>query len=582
MPPKKKKVAKKGAKLKKGAKKKEGPIHLKRANVDELALVKEFFLLQVADLENRLRQAIADYEEANDKYKKLDAIHTQETTNLKDILEFHKREYGKLTEQLATSKEKYILFERELEAKVKAQEKAHAQEKAAFLKQLDVLQGEVNVRDRKLLALEEFRVREAALSARMADLSAQLQEQEEQHRAAIDRIEKNALAEKEKLRVQLSARVDAVTTAFHKQVLAEMPDTARRLLAENITMNNHIATLSEQSVGLIDANDRLRQSREAIRAELMVAAAGERARARQYTAQQHVMTTLETRLKEVEAQAGLASEQTAALRVAQVGEIQTLINSHTAELQQAHEALAAAEEHARASAAESAQARAELQELGQSLEAVKRKLSTFIEEARVSRTSLLRSSIDSEDSPAFVTAAAELERVVVSLTSALELLQAPALPPDAIYEPGKLGLVPGPRRVLRRATSAQTVGEPVSPLRRTQRPSSAATPPMTTTTLISGPSTPSALSGTAPAALSSNPGAASTSVGVSSGIAGIGVGVGVGVSAAATAAAAAAGPRSSVGAVTPLPPPRRPESRSSLRPGSAATRRTQSLSYLLA
>lgn len=67
MPPKKKVV--KGGKKKKILKKKgDKTCELHPAGQKEILLVKEFFLLQVNDLEVRLRKALKDCEEATDKF----------------------------------------------------------------------------------------------------------------------------------------------------------------------------------------------------------------------------------------------------------------------------------------------------------------------------------------------------------------------------------------------------------------------------------------------------------------------------------------------------------------------------------
>lgn len=449
-----------GKKKKVGVKKSKskddgGPLHLKKANVDELGLVKEFFLLQVADLEARLKRALADYDEVSDKYKKLNSSYTQETENLKDVLEFHKREYGKLTEQLAASKEKFILAERELDERVKTLEKKHVQDRAAFVKQIDGLQNDIHVRDRKLASLDDFRQREAAFQHRLTDMAAQLKEKDEIHRAALEEVERTAMADKEKLRSQLTNRIESVTAAFHRQVLEDMPETTKRILAENVAMNQHIAKLCDQSLELTSVNDTLRKSRETARADLAVAEATEQRQTRRVIVQQQSMQSMDARLKDLEARVSQHTKESSDLRISHEVEINTLKETHSAQITRLTNSISSLKTDLTLTQDELGSARQEIASMTYAMDAAKKSIFSCTQEARVSRTSLLRTSIDHIDSPAYVAAAADLERTIVVLQAICDSLDPPSLG-DAVYEPGKLGLVPPPKRPMSATTSATT------------------------------------------------------------------------------------------------------------------------------
>jgi hypothetical protein len=60
------------------------------------------------------------------------------------------------------------------------------------------LQQEILFRDRKLQALEEFRVRETELQDELQDMRRQLEDQALAHREALSHVEAEALAEKDR------------------------------------------------------------------------------------------------------------------------------------------------------------------------------------------------------------------------------------------------------------------------------------------------------------------------------------------------------------------------------------------------
>ncbi len=76
--------------------------------------------------------------------------------------------------------------------------RTHARTYTHLLLKIDGLQNEIHVRDRKLASLDDFRQREATFQHRLSDMATQLKEKDEIHRAALEEMERTALAEREK------------------------------------------------------------------------------------------------------------------------------------------------------------------------------------------------------------------------------------------------------------------------------------------------------------------------------------------------------------------------------------------------
>lgn len=477
-----KKTAKKGGKKKlikkKGAKEHKAVApEFKRAAESELLMVKEFFLLQVNDLEARLQRATREGEEATSKYTKLEKVYTQEKDTLENIVEHLKREGTKLQDEVEASHARVVAHEAAMEVKMKSFEQGLRDKFSQQAKKIENLETDVAMRDRKLAALAAFQEREASLGEQVEDMRRQMSEQTEAHKVQLARVEREKLTEMEKLRGQLAQRVEAVAAGFQQQMMAEMPAATKRMLAENVAMNNQIAALTAHAESLATRHEAVVKKGHGVRLDLVTAEAAERTANDQLLRERAAVRDLEARCAELQQQLAETKEREKEMvkemevrMAAKEGEVAVAVDA-------AQRSTIELEDQLSGLRADHVLVQRDYDRAQALLATVQGMLGPSLEAARTSRTALLRSS--AEGSPTFITAAADVDGIVASLEGMAQMLG--PVPAEAKYEIGKLGFVPRYKSV--RNASIQTeesarvlssTGEPVLS-RRASRPSSAHT-----------------------------------------------------------------------------------------------------------
>uniref|UniRef100_A0A8C7E7J7 Cilia- and flagella-associated protein 157 n=1 Tax=Naja naja TaxID=35670 RepID=A0A8C7E7J7_NAJNA len=179
-------------------------------------------------------------------------------TDNKEIVAFLKKTLNQRVDEIA-----------ELSIQLQNLQQAKDLEKDAFETQLvqlrhefqetkDQLTSENMLLSGKLAALEEFRLQKDEILAKFAERENQLRKEEEQHKEIIYNLERKAVIDKERSKDMLH-RVNAVAAEFRKVANNQMAETTKRTIRENVAISLQLTKVTEQSLQLIQENDRLKE-----------------------------------------------------------------------------------------------------------------------------------------------------------------------------------------------------------------------------------------------------------------------------------------------------------------------------------
>ncbi|XP_048774461.2 cilia- and flagella-associated protein 157-like [Ostrea edulis] len=256
MPPKKKKSGKKG---KKSAKKSGRGSPSKSIETSMNELSKEYFIIQIRDLENRLQRYQKRCDELevnrgnnNDKFEQLEK-------QKNDIVDYLKKEINKKNDDIEDLNEQLIGIQqtRELE-----KEQAHAtikQIKTELQETKDQLTSDNMILGGKLASLEEFKVHREELMAKFANMEEELKQKDEDHKSAIYDLEKKAVLDKSRLKSEMVQRVNQVAAEFRRVSNKQMAETTKNTIRENVSITAQLAKMSDKTMELIQENDEMKK-----------------------------------------------------------------------------------------------------------------------------------------------------------------------------------------------------------------------------------------------------------------------------------------------------------------------------------
>ncbi|XP_062815949.1 cilia- and flagella-associated protein 157 isoform X1 [Anolis carolinensis] len=289
-------------KKKSGRKKEEAP---KEPDFDEAIVPehsREFYLIQIRDLEKRLARYQKKWDELQlseelfrTEYEKMIADNKEIVSFLKKTLNQRVDEIADLTLQLQNLQQAKDIEKDAFEAQL-------AQLRHEFQETKDVLTAENMTLSAKLAALEEFRIQKDEIMAKFADLEDQLKKQEEDHKATIYNLEKKAVIDKERLKKDMLHRVNAVAAEFRKVSNNQMAETTKRTIRENVAISIQLTKITEQSLHLIQENDRLKEAHAEALQQLRLLEQNEKLMARNSVSNHKVIWMLTNKCKELQDQ----------------------------------------------------------------------------------------------------------------------------------------------------------------------------------------------------------------------------------------------------------------------------------------
>ncbi|XP_064648997.1 cilia- and flagella-associated protein 157-like [Lineus longissimus] len=298
MPPKKKKSGKKKKKSgKKSAKSDKQPPASE--NLNELG--KEFYLIQIRDLENRLvryQRKCDELELANGKFKNQ---YDQMGSDKKEIVSFLKKSLEQRGDEIADLNDRLIGLQQAKDAEKETYESQLQQLRTEFQETKDQLTSENMILGGKLASLEEFKVQKEDLMAKFAQMEEQLKNQEEEHKEIIYNLERKAVVDKDRLKKEMVMRVNQVAAEFRKVSNKQMAETTKRTIRENVSINAQLTKMSDKTMELIQDNDESKQKEKKQRQQIEMLEVNEKDLAKKNHSNQKVIRMMTEKCKNQEA-----------------------------------------------------------------------------------------------------------------------------------------------------------------------------------------------------------------------------------------------------------------------------------------
>ncbi|XP_020649088.3 cilia- and flagella-associated protein 157 [Pogona vitticeps] len=289
-------------KKKAGRKKDEAP---KEPEIDEAVVPehsREFYLIQIRDLEGRLARYQKKWDELQVNEDLFRAEYEKMVSDSKEIVAFLKKTLNQRVDEISDLTTQHQNLQQAKDAEKDAFEAQLAQLRHEFQETKDQLTSENMTLSAKLAALEEFRIQREEIMARFADLEVQLKKQEEEHRDTMYNLEKKAVIDKERLKKDMLHRVNAVAVEFRKVAHSQMAETTKRTIRENVALSLQLTKITEQSLQLIQENDRLKEARAKTLKQLELLEENEKKMATKNLSNQKIIWMLTNKCKELQAQ----------------------------------------------------------------------------------------------------------------------------------------------------------------------------------------------------------------------------------------------------------------------------------------
>ncbi|XP_004641604.1 cilia- and flagella-associated protein 157 [Octodon degus] len=294
-----KKKTNKGDKEKKGGKKDPGAA-VKTTETPSVEEMREFYLIQIRDLEDRL----ARYQRKSDELVSQERLSRQELEQLanskKEIVAFLKHTLNQQVDEITDLKEQLQNLQLAKELEKDAFEAQLAQVRHEFQENKDQLTTENIILAGKLAALEEFRLQKEELMDKFMALEDQLQRQESEYKDSVYSLEKKSVLDKDRLRKEIIQRVNLVAAEFHKMASDQTWETTKRAIIENNTMTLQLAKVSQQGVQLLQENEQLKDTQVELRKQLGVLEGTQKAMARNSKGHQKIILMLTEKCREQE------------------------------------------------------------------------------------------------------------------------------------------------------------------------------------------------------------------------------------------------------------------------------------------
>lgn len=257
MPPKKKgkKSGKKkgGKKGKKSGTEENGP---KKETITELQ--KEFYIIQINDLEKRLDRYQSKCDQLEIENKDLQKNYEKQTQDKKEIVAFLKKKLEQMGDEVADLQEKLISLQQAKDAEKDSYELQITQLKTEAQETKDQLTSENMLINGKLEQLEDFRQNKEELEAKFKAMEDMLEQAQTDQKEAVYNLERKEVQNRDRLKKEMTARVNTVAAEFRKVSNKQMAETTKRTIRENVSINAQLAKMSEKTIDLIKENDELR------------------------------------------------------------------------------------------------------------------------------------------------------------------------------------------------------------------------------------------------------------------------------------------------------------------------------------
>ncbi|XP_053863869.1 cilia- and flagella-associated protein 157 [Malaclemys terrapin pileata] len=259
---------------------------------------REFYLLQIRDLEKRLARYQRKWDELQVNETLFRVEYDQMANDNKEIVAFLKKTLNQRVDEITDLNDQLLSLQQAKESEKDAFEAQLAQVRHEFQETKDQLTSENMLLSGKLAALEEFRIQKDELMGKFAALEEQLKKQEDDHKEYIYNLERKAVLDKDRLKKEMMQRVNVVAAEFRKVSNSQMAETTKRTIRENVAINVQLAKMSDRSYDLIQENDLLKEAQAEMQKQLEMLEHNEKQMAKNSLSNQKMIWMLTNKCKE--------------------------------------------------------------------------------------------------------------------------------------------------------------------------------------------------------------------------------------------------------------------------------------------
>lgn len=263
MPPKKKKDGKKG---KKKSAKPDIPLKPKE---DEISpSTKEFYLIQIKDLEERVLKYQRRCDELEVKQTRYESQYDQMSTDKKEIVSYLKKLLEEKGVEIDDLTDRLIGLQQAKDAEKDNFEKQLTDLRSEFKETQDHLTSENLILAGKLASLEEFKVQREDLMTKLSNLEKELIQKDEDQKEEIYKLERKQVVDKDRLKKEMVLRVNQVAAEFRKVSNKQMAETTKRTIRENVSINAQLCKMSDKTTELLQENEELKKKEKELQIEI--------------------------------------------------------------------------------------------------------------------------------------------------------------------------------------------------------------------------------------------------------------------------------------------------------------------------
>ncbi|XP_039177390.1 cilia- and flagella-associated protein 157 isoform X1 [Crotalus tigris] len=287
---------------KRGRKKEEAP---KEQEVDDSIVPehsREFYLIQIRDLEGRLARYQQKWDQLQVSEELFRCEYEKMLTDNKEIVAFLKKTLNQRVDEIADLTLQLQNLQQAKDLEKDAFETQLVQLRHEFQETKDQLTSENMLLSGKLAALEEFRLQKDEILAKFAERENQLRKEEEQHKDVIYNLERKAVIDKERMKKDMLHRVNAVAAEFRKVANNQMAETTKRTIRENVAISLQLTKVTEQSLQLIQENDRLKAAHAEAAKQLQLLEQNEKKMVKNSLGHQKMIWMLTEKCKELQSE----------------------------------------------------------------------------------------------------------------------------------------------------------------------------------------------------------------------------------------------------------------------------------------
>ncbi|XP_042334772.1 cilia- and flagella-associated protein 157 isoform X2 [Sceloporus undulatus] len=263
---------------------------------------REFYLIQIRDLEGRVARYQKKWDELQVSEELFHTEYEKMVRDNKEIVAFLKKTLNQRVDEIADLTIQLQNLQLAKDTEKDAFEAQLAQLRHEFQETKDVLTSENMTLSTRLAGLEEFRLQKDEVMAKFAELEGQLTKQKEEHKATVYNMEKKAVIDKERLKKDMLHRVNAVAAEFRKVSNNQMAETTKRTIRENVAISIQLTKITEQSLQLIQENDRLKEVNAETLKQLQLLEQNEKLMAKNSLSNQKMICMLTKKCKELQTQ----------------------------------------------------------------------------------------------------------------------------------------------------------------------------------------------------------------------------------------------------------------------------------------